>query len=170
MQSDMQVLRERIARIESVVGSGLPQQSSCLHVQMQHALNSIRKHIPDEIVAARHALDMISYAAPGLRGLSAARQARVEHAEAVVDRVVKALVEMDTLERSMTIPGNDLPINRGHLQKLDILQQKVMCEAEPQIESEEQRLDRVLVDFNDATLRLNHRILAMANKIKGMDS
>lgn len=168
MTSDVEVLRERICRLESIIGSGASTQSSCIHIQVKGALAALRTQVPDEIVSARHAVEALSSAASGLRGLAATRCARIEHAEALVDRVAEALAEMDDLESAVTLPGRDLPIKSKQIQMLDVLHHTVACDIAPTVETEEQQLDRVLVDFNDATARLNSQIIALATKIKGI--
>lgn len=169
MQTDLQVLQDRVSRLESVLGPTPSTPAPCIHARTQDALKKLREQIPDEMAAARRAVGMLSYATPGLRGLGVARRARAARAEGVVDRAAAGLSEMEALLQGMEFPGSGLPVDQACIEELSQLERTIACEALPAVEDEEQTLDRLLIDFNDTTARLNNQILALAGALRELD-
>lgn len=169
MQTDLQVLGDRISRLETLLGTEGSEQSQCIHVRANDALQKLRTQVPDEMAAARRAVAMLAYATPGLRGLAATRRARVARAEAVVNRAAIGLNDIDALLEGMEFPGNNLQKIRENATELSRLERVIVCDAQPAVEDVERRLDELLVDFNDATARINNQILALAGTLKEMD-
>lgn len=169
MQTDLQVLHDRVSRLETVLGSRPAPQSSCIHARTQDALKKLREQVPDEMAAAHRAVTMLSYATPGLRGLGVTRRARTARAESAVDRAATSLAEMEALLQGLELPSSNLPVGCERMEELSRLERIVVCETKPAVEDDEEKLDRLLVDFNDATARLNNQILALADTVRKMD-
>lgn len=170
METDLQVLSNRIARLESLLGPPPPTQSPCIHERAKKAQQNLRTHVPDEMAAAHRAVTMLSHSTPSLRGLQYARQTKAARAEYAVNRVAAALQDMEAVQDGLQMDADTLCVDSELQDALCNVQTRLADVEAPAMEVEEQNLDRLLMEFSDATARLNTRIVDLARTIRGPDN
>lgn len=157
MDTDLQVLHERVSRLEAILGP-LP-ASKCIHFSFYSTRDRLRAIVSDEVVAAARAIRMLSHATPQLRSLFQARRVRVTHAQNVVDHAVLMLQELEALTQGMRLGEFCIPAdNEVELRKM----KNRMQTLERQVGGEEKHVDALLAEFEAVTRRLNARIIALA--------
>lgn len=166
METELQVLVERITVLEELLGPPPTSPSPCLHRRIRAAHRDLCKIVPDEMAAAYRAVQLLSHVTPSLRSLRYARRARAARAEEVVDRVATALAEMEVLSDEGQVDGSSLRIDRRLGDELQDLQSRISEQISPAVQEEEQAMDDLLMKFNEATNHLNDRILSLADAVR----
>lgn len=157
MDTDLQVLHERVSRLETILGP-LP-VSKCIHSSIAPMRDRLREIVSDEVVAAASAVRMLSHTTPNLRGLSQVRRARVTHAQNVVDRAVLMLQKLEDLVQGTRSGEFCITVQDGA--KLHEINRRVQM-LEKQVGEEEQKVDALLAEFESVTTRFNKCIVNLA--------
>lgn len=161
MDSDLVALKQRIGRVERLVGT-----SACVNKNMLKELRAAHKHmqkvVPDEMAAAYKAVALLSSVAtlPPSRAGCAHKLKRVQGALQRAEAHVEPFVALQgVLEGGVDVGALD----RDALGLVERGVGDVSC----RLMEEEQKVDALLVEFNDVTERLNSAILSMAQALQG---
>jgi len=170
MERDLQHLSERIGQLEAQIGQKPPEATSDdLHTCLRKTQVALREQVPDEMAAASRAVTMLSHAAPRVPAAARARRQQALEGGRVVDAAVDALCEMELLVGAGLHAGG-LVVSDDVAAGLRAVAGRVEGAVMEEMEKEDLALDELLVDFNECTARLNHRILSLAGKIAERDT
>eukprot|EP00177_Eucheuma_denticulatum_P000634 GFKZ01001140.1.p2 GENE.GFKZ01001140.1~~GFKZ01001140.1.p2 ORF type:complete len:167 (+),score=36.12 GFKZ01001140.1:327-827(+) len=162
MNTDLQVLSDRLDRLEAFLGP-LPSPNVCLLSDLSSLQSRLRSVIPDEAAAASQAVGMLSTTCASLRELSSTRRQRALRAGKIVDATGAGLVEMEGLMEGLNMEGFSPP--RAEKKRVQELEGRV-AEIEKNVEEEEMKVDELLEEFDRATKKLNGRIAALAEAVR----
>lgn len=161
MNTDLYVLSSRIQAIENQLGiRPASKQNETIQTSIQQCLTSLRQQVPDEIAAAKRAVTMLSHAAPRLPSAARLRRTEASSLEQTVDETILLLDEMQRLVKEMD--DVDLSQVARNAPRVEQLQSTLLTQLAPGIDREDAQLDKLLIDFNDSTARLNHHLISLA--------
>lgn len=184
MEVDLVMLNRRIARLEALVGTPPPGTTN-LQRDLQSLSTPLRKQIPDEMVAAFHALALLSRlatpsaqsGAPYVRDACATAEALLADLSLLQPYLPDALpvddvhVAAGTAAPASVITKANVgsasvlpPVFGARERKLHSALARRVHALALSVDAEEVSTDSVLAEFDSATARLNAAILALAQR------
>lgn len=153
-------LKQRICRLERLIGNCSSTNTKLLK-GMQAAQKDVHKLVPDEMAAAYKAVALLCSVAtlPASRAGRADKLKRVDSALGRAEPYVEQLFALqNVLDRGIELKDLD----RDALGRVEV----GVCDIASKMTEEEQKVDALLVQFNEVTERLNSAILSMAQALR----
>lgn len=164
METDLTVLARRVASLERTLGPAPLGAVASLRA-LDKRLSAL---VPADMLRAHERVRALRAAVPPLGSERLARRARAAAAEGVVDDAVAHLEEMRALDDGVRGAGGrvaDIAAAGGEVAQL----QTVAAEAAAAGADDDERIERLLADYNAAVAGLNKRFLAMAAKVRRLE-
>lgn len=161
MENDVLALARRVQRLEALLGVS-DRNPHVLDAQLDAACTTLRRQVPDEAVAALRALTLLN-SVLGSRTESIDERLRLINSTVTHAEQDLAILKDHTQEnRDAHIPPT---FSKSDSDTVDYLVKRKSRLA-IQIDEEEQAVDRLLMDFDAATARLNSSLLALAGQVR----